>query len=151
MLESRLTDEARVALTRYSSDNAAHTLLPLWHQFETYLQSRGPLPSHILEIPEEWLRAYAAFLDYQDCHVDDALVCLSAVLLICLHAGYDGKILRSIVIPRIRRPIENRQWDAFRLRTYKPLDAAQLGQIRKKRAKRDACKGTPACSADSPT
>lgn len=139
MLESPLTEEARGALNRYSSDNAVKTLLPLWRQFEDFLQSRSGLPTSILGIPEDTLRAYASYLDDQDCHVDDALVALSAVLLVCLHAGYSGKVLRAIVIPRIRRPVENRQWDAFRLRTYQPLESSQLARSRRRRAKRDAC------------
>ena len=138
MPESNLTEEARIALNRYSSDNAAKTLMPLWRQFEDFLQSHRVLPSSILDIPEDALRAYATYLDYRDCHVDDALVALSAMLLVCLHAGYNGKILRSVVIPRIRRPVENRQWDAFRLRTYQPLESAQLARSRRRRAKREA-------------
>lgn len=139
MLESRLSKEARIALGRYRSDNAAQTLLPLWHQFESFLQSLDAVPPSILEIPEASFREYATFLDYQDCHVDDALIALSAVLLVCLHAGYNAKILRSIVIPRVRRPVENRRWDAFRLRTYLPLDPSQLIRARRRRAKREAC------------
>lgn len=139
MLESRLTQEARVALSRYSSANASQTLLPLWRRFEDFLQTRGALPSCIHEISEESLHAYATFLDYQDCHVDDALIGLGAVLLVCLHAGYNAKTLRSIVIPRIRRPLASRQWDAFRVRTYEPLDAAQLARERRQRARRSAC------------
>ncbi|MEI7293995.1 hypothetical protein WCQ02_17780 [Paraburkholderia tropica] len=138
MPESALTEEARLALERYGSDNASKTLLPLWRQFEGFLQSRGGLPAAILNIPEESLRAYANYLDYEDCHVDDALVALSAVLLVCLHAGYSGKSLRTIVIPRIRRPVENRQWDAFRLRTYQPLESSQLARSRRRRGKREA-------------
>ncbi|WP_028208497.1 hypothetical protein [Paraburkholderia nodosa] len=138
MLESPLTEEARGVLSRYSSENAVKTLLPLWRQFEDFLQSRGLSPTSILDIPEDTLRAYANHLDHQDCHVDDALVALSAVLLVCLHAGYSGKVLRSVVIPRIRRPIENRQWDAFRLRTYLPLESSQLARSRRRRAKREA-------------
>ncbi|MEX3999095.1 hypothetical protein AB4Y38_09385 [Paraburkholderia sp. EG285A] len=138
MLDSPLTEEARGALNRYSSENAVKTLLPLWRQFEGFLQSRGLSPTSILDIPEDTLRAYASHLDYQDCHVDDALVALSAVLLVCLHAGYSGKVLRSVVIPRIRRPIESRQWDAFRLRTYQPLESSQLARSRRRRAKREA-------------
>lgn len=138
MLESPLTEEAREALNRYSSENAVTTLLPLWRQFEDFLQSHSASPASILNIPEDALRAYASYLDYQDCHVDDALIALSAVLLICLHAGYSGKVLRTVVIPRIRRPIENRQWDAFRLRTYQPLESSQLARSRRRRAKREA-------------
>jgi hypothetical protein len=138
VLESPLTEEARGALNRYSSENAAKTLLPLWRQFEDFLQSHGLSPTSILDIPEDTLRAYASHLDHQDCHVDDALVALSAVLLVCLHAGYSGKVLRSVVIPRIRRPIANRQWDAFRLRTYQPLESSQLARSRRRRAKREA-------------
>lgn len=149
MLESKLSEEARVVLSRYSSDKAAQTLLPLWLKFEDFLQSLGPLPSSIPDISEESLRAYATFLDYQDCHVDDALVALSAVLLVCLHAGYNAKILRSVVIPRIRRPIQNRQWDAFRLRTYKPLEYSQLARSRRPRNKRKASAGDPAHTDDS--
>lgn len=149
MLESKLSEEARVVLSRYSSDKAAQTLLPLWLKFEDFLQSLGPLPSSIPDISEESLRAYATLLDYQDCHVDDALVALSAVLLVCLHAGYNAKILRSIVIPRIRRPIQNRQWDAFRLRTYKPLEYSQLARSRRPRNKRNASAGDPAHIDDS--
>jgi hypothetical protein len=137
-LESRLSEEARTSLSRYSSDKAAQTLLPLWLQFEAFLLTRGTLPSSIPDIPEESLRAYATSLDNQDCHVDDALVSLSAVLLVCLHAGYNAKVLRTIVIPRIRRPVENRQWDAFRLRTYQPLEYTQLIRNRKRRAKQEA-------------
>ena len=137
--ESRLIEEARIALHRYRSEKAVDTLLPLWLQFEDFLQSCDLLPASILDIPEQTLRAYATYLDYQDCHVDDALIALSAVLLVCLHAGYDGKILRSVVIPRIRRPVENRQWDAFRLRTYRPLDPSQLVRSRRRRARREAC------------
>lgn len=139
MLESSLTAEARLALNRYSSDNPIRTLLPLWRQFEDFLQSHSRMPASILEIPEDTLRAYASYLDYRDCHVDDALVALSAVLLVCLNAGYSGKVLRTIVIPRIRRPVENRQWDAFRLRTYQPLESSQLARSRRRRAKREAC------------
>ena len=138
MLESRLSEEARIALSRYGSDKAAQTLLPLWLEFEGFLQSRGALPSSIADIPEASLRAYATFLDYRDCHIDDALVALSAVLLVCLHAGHNARILRSVVIPRIRRPIQNRQWDAFRLRTYRPLETAQLARNRKRRAEQNA-------------
>jgi hypothetical protein len=97
------------------------------------------MPASILEIQEDMLRAYASDLDYRDCHVDDALVALSAVILVCLHAGYSGKVLRTIVIPRIRRPVENRQWDAFRVRTYQPLESSQLARSRGRRAKREAC------------
>lgn len=139
MLETPLTAEARLALNRYSSDNPIRTLLPLWRQFEDFLQSHSRMPASILEIPEDTLRAYASYLDYRDCHVDDALVALSAVLLVCLNAGYSGKVLRTIVIPRIRRPVENRQWDAFRLRTYQPLESSQLARSRRRRAKREAC------------
>ena len=138
MLESSLTAQARIALNRYSSDKAVKTLLPLWLKFEDFLLSRSGLPASILDIPEETLRAYASHLDHWDCHVDDALVALSAVLLVCLHAGYSGKVLRTIVIPRIRRPVENRQWDAFRLRTYQPLESSQLARSRRRRAKREA-------------
>ncbi|HKR40915.1 MAG TPA: hypothetical protein VJU59_14770 [Paraburkholderia sp.] len=139
MLESPLTEEARVALSRYSSDNAIKTLLPLWQQFEDFLRSYSEMPASILDIPEDTLRAYASYLDYRDCHVDDALVALSAVHLVFLHAGYSGKVLRTIVIPRVRRPVENRQWDAFRLRTYQPLESSQLARSRRRRAKREAC------------
>ncbi|WP_321931169.1 hypothetical protein [Paraburkholderia guartelaensis] len=139
MLEPPLTEEARLALNRYSSDNPVKTLLPLWRQFEDFLQSHSGMPASILDIPEDTLRAYASYLDYRDCHVDDALVALSAVLLVCLHAGYSGKVLRTIVIPRIRRPVENRQWDAFRSRTYQPLESSQLARSRRRRAKREAC------------
>ncbi|MDR3099694.1 MAG: hypothetical protein LBV73_21835 [Paraburkholderia sp.] len=149
MLESKLSEEARSALSRYSSNKAAQTLLPLWLQFENFLQSHSTGPSSILDIPEESLRAYATFLDYQDCHVDDALVALSAVLLVCLHAGYNAKILRSIVIPRVRRPIQNRQWDAFRLRTYRPLEYSQLARSRRRRNKREANASNPAQIEDS--
>ena len=151
MLESRLSEEARVALSRYSSDKAAQTLLPLWLQFEAFLQSRGTLPSSIPDIPEESLRAYATFLDYRDCHVDDALIALSAVLLVCLHAGYNAKVLRSIVIPRIRRPVQNRQWDAFRVRTYRPLEYSQRAQSRRRRTKHEACASDLARTEDSVT
>ncbi|WP_321912854.1 hypothetical protein [Paraburkholderia sp. J11-2] len=139
MLETPLTAQARLALNRYSSDNPIRTLLPLWRQFEDFLQSHSRMPASILEIPEDTLRAYASYLDYRDCHVDDALVALSAVLLVCLNAGYSGKVLRTIVIPRIRRPVENRQWDAFRLRTYQPLESSQLARSRRRRAKREVC------------
>jgi len=149
MLESKLSEEARTVLSRYSSDKAAQTLLPLWLKFEDFLKSCGTLPSSIPDIPEESLRAYATFLDYQDCHVDDALVALSAVLLVCLHAGYNAKILRSVVIPRIRRPVQNRQWDAFRLRTYKPLEYSQLARSRRPRNKREASASDPAHIGDS--
>lgn len=138
MLKTLLIDEARIALNRYSGDNAAKTLLPLWCEFEGFLQSHGLLPTSILDISEETLRSYATHLDYGDSHVDDALVALSAVLLVCLHAGYPARILRTIVIPRIRRPVENRQWDAFRLRTYRPLESSQLARSRRRRAKREA-------------
>ncbi|CAN7429434.1 hypothetical protein LJR267_002848 [Paraburkholderia hospita] len=151
MLESRLSEEARIALHRYRSDNAAQTLLPLWRQFEGFLQSLGEVPSAILEIPEASLRAYATFLDYRDCHVDDALIALSAVLLVCLHASYNARILRSIVIARIRRPVENRRWDAFRLRTYLPLESSQLARSRGRRAKRETCAGNAAHIEDSLT
>lgn len=151
MLESRLSEEARIALSRYSSDKAAQTLLPLWLEFEGFLQTCGTLPSSIADIPEASLRAYATFLDYRDCHVDDALVALSAVLLVCLHAGYNAKILRSIVIPRIRRPIENRQWDAFRFRTYRPLEYSQLARSRRRRTKHEACASDSARTEDSVT
>jgi hypothetical protein len=142
VVESRLSEEARIALSRYNSDKAAQTLLPLWLQFEGFLQSCGAFPPSIPDIPEESLRAYATFLDYQDSHVDDALIALSAVLLVCLHAGYSARVLRSIVIPRVRRPVENRQWDAFRLRTYQPLESCQLARSRRRRARREACAGT---------
>ncbi|WP_028218374.1 hypothetical protein [Paraburkholderia oxyphila] len=148
MSESQLSEEARISLSRYSSDKAARMLLPLWLEFEGFLQSRGVLPSAIPDIPEESLRAYATFLDYRDCHIDDALVALSAVLLVCLHAGYNARILRSIVIPRIRRPIQNRQWDAFRLRTYRPLEASQLARNRKRRAEQEACTSDQARNED---
>ncbi|CAD6554701.1 hypothetical protein LMG28140_05514 [Paraburkholderia metrosideri] len=139
MLESPLTGAARAALNRYSSKKAVETLLPLWLQFEDFLRSNSLSTASILDIPEDTLRAYASYLDHRDCHVDDALVALSAVLLVCLHAGYSGKILRSVVIPRIRRPVENRQWDAFRLRTYQPLESSQFARSRRRRAKREAC------------
>lgn len=151
MLESRLSQEARIALSRYSSDKAARTLLPPWLQFEAFLQSRGTLPSSIPDIPEESLRAYATFLDYRDWHVDDALVALSAVLLVCLHAGYNARILRSVVIPRIRRPVQNRQWDAFRARTYRPLEPSQLVRSRRRRTKREACASDPVRIEESVT
>ncbi|TXC88938.1 hypothetical protein FRZ40_16000 [Paraburkholderia azotifigens] len=144
MLESRLSEEARMALSRYSSDKATRTLLPLWHRFEAFLQSRGTLPSSIPDIPEESLRAYATYLDYQDTHVDDALIALSAVLLVCLHAGCNARVLRSIVIPRIRRPIRNRQWEAFRLRTYRPLEYSERAHSRRRPVRHDACAGEPA-------
>lgn len=151
MLETNLSKEARIVLSRYSSDKAVQTLLPLWLQFENFLQSRGTLPSSIPDIPEESLRAYATFLDYQDCHVDDALVALGGVHLVCLHAGYNAKILRTIVIPRIRRPIQNRQWDAFRLRTYRPLEYSQLARSRRRRNKHEASASDPARIDDSVT
>jgi hypothetical protein len=151
VLESRLSEEARIALSRYSSDKAAQTLLPLWLQFEAFLQSRGTMPSSIPDIPEESLRAYATSLDYRDWHVDDALIALSAVLLVCLHAGYNAKILRSIVIPRIRRPVQNRQWDAFRSRTYQPLEYSQLARSRRRRTNHEACASDPARIEDSVT
>ncbi|MFP3553172.1 hypothetical protein SB861_20990 [Paraburkholderia sp. SIMBA_049] len=149
MLESRLSEEARIVLSRYSSDKAARTLLPLWLQFEAFLQSRGTLPPSIPDIPEESLRAYATYLDYQDAHVDDALIALSAVLLVCLHAGCKAKVLRSIVIPRIRRPVRNRQWEAFRLRTYRPLEYSERAHSRKRHIKHDACASEPARIEDS--
>ncbi|MFX1684429.1 hypothetical protein PWR05_07365 [Paraburkholderia sp. A2RI-6] len=151
MLESKLSEEVRIALSRYSSNKAAQTLLPLWLQFENFLKSHGTAPASILDIPEESLRTYATFLDYQDCHVDDALVALSAVLLVCLHAGYNAKILRSIVIPRVRRPVQNRQWDAFRLRTYRPLEYSQLARSTRRRNKREASASDPAHVGDSVT
>ncbi|WP_227746785.1 hypothetical protein [Paraburkholderia franconis] len=138
-------------LSRYSSDKAAQTLLPLWLQFEAFLQSHGTLPSSIPDIPEESLRAYATFLDYGDRHVDDALIALSAVLLVCLHANYNARVLRSIVIPRIRRPVQNRQWDAFRLRTYQPLEYSQLARSRRRRARHEACASGAARIEDSVT
>jgi hypothetical protein len=109
------------------------------------------MPSSIPDIPEESLRAYATSLDYRDWHVDDALIALSAVLLVCLHAGYNAKILRSIVIPRIRRPVQNRQWDAFRSRTYQPLEYSQLARSRRRRTKHEACASDPARIEDSVT
>lgn len=139
MPESPLTEDARAALNRYSSKKAVETLLPVWLQFEDFLRSHSLSPTFIVDIPEDTLRAYASYLDHRDCHVDDALVALSAVLLVCLRAGYNGKILRSVVIPRIRRPVENRQWNAFRLRTYRPLESSQLARSRRRRAKREAC------------
>jgi len=151
VLETKLSEEARFVISRYDSDKATQTLLPLWLQFEDFLQSRGTLPSSIPDIPEESLRVYATFLDYRDCHVDDALIALSAVLLVCLHAGYNAKILRSIVIPRIRRPIQNRQWDAFRLRTYRPLEYSQLARSRRRRSKREANTSDPASVESSVT
>ncbi|WP_129561396.1 hypothetical protein [Paraburkholderia dokdonensis] len=151
MFESKLSEEAHAALSRYSSDKAAQTLQPLWLQFENFLRSHGTVPLSILSIQEESLRAYATFLDYQDCHVDDALVALSAVLLVCLHAGYNAKILRSVVIPRIRRPIQNRQWDAFRLRTYRPLEYSQLARSRRRRTKHETSASDSAHSDDSVT
>lgn len=138
MRDTALTDEARAALNRYSSDRALETLLPLWRAFESFLEKDSARPASITEIPEQSLRAYATLLDYSERHVDDALVALSAVLLICLHAGYPARVLRTIVIPRIRRPVENRQWDAFRLRTYQPLESSQLARSRRLRAKREA-------------
>jgi hypothetical protein len=149
VFESRLTDEARTVLSRYSSDKAALTLLPLWLQFEAFLLSRGTPPLSIHDIPEETLRAYATYLDYQDTHVDDALIALSAVLLVCLHAGCNARVLRSIVIPRIRRPVRNRQWEAFRLRTYKPLEYGERAHSRKRHIVRDVCAGEPARIEDS--
>ena len=138
MTESKLYEEARTTLGRYqNSDNAARTLLPLWLRFEAFLLSLGAMPPSILEIPEQSLRAYATHLDYQDCHVDEALIPLAAVLLICLHAGYSATILRSIVIARVRRPVENRQWDAFRVRTYQPLPSSQRARSRRRRAERE--------------
>ncbi len=125
--------------------------MPLWLQFDNFLQSHGTVPSSILSIPEGSLRAYATFLDYQECHVDDALVALSAVFLVCLHAGYNAKILRSIVIPRIRRPVQNRQWDAFRLRTYRPLEYSQLARSRRRRSKHEASDSDSAQREDSDT
>ncbi|MEX3931177.1 hypothetical protein AB4Y32_05015 [Paraburkholderia phymatum] len=151
MLESRLSEEARTALSRYSNGKAVQTLLPLWLQFEAFLQSRGTLPSSIPDIAEDSLRAYATFLDYGDRHVDDALVALSAVLLVCLHAGYNARILRSIVIPRIRRPVQNRQWDAFRARTYQRLEYSQFARSRRRRAEDEARAGDPARIEDSLT
>lgn len=151
MLESRLSEEARTILSRYNSDKAIQTLMPLWLQFDSFLRSRSTVPSSILSISEESLRAYATFLDYQECHVDDALVALSAVFLVCLHAGYNAKTLRSIVIPRIRRPVQNRQWDAFRLRTYRPLESSQLARSRRRRSKHEASNSDPTQRADSDT
>lgn len=128
-----------MTLERYqNSENAARTLLPQWLKFEEFLLSQGTMPSSIREIPEESLRAYSTLLDHQDCHVDDALIRLAAVLLVCLHAGYSAKILRTVVIPRVRRPVENRQWDAFRARTYTPLPSSQRARSRRRRAKREA-------------
>ena len=139
MLETRLTEEARMTLERYrNSENAARTLLPQWLKFEKFLLSQGTMPPSIREIPDESLRAYSTLLDYQDCHVDEALIPLAAVLLICLHAGYSAKILRTVVIPRVRRPVENRQWDAFRVRTYTPLPSSQHARSRRRRAQREA-------------
>jgi hypothetical protein len=115
------------------------------------LRSRSTVPSSVLSISEESLRAYATFLDYQECHVDDALVALSAVFLVCLHAGYSAKILRSIVIPRVRRPVQNRQWDAFRLRTYRPLESSQLARSRRRRSKHEASNSDPTQREDSDT
>ncbi len=149
MLESRLSEEARMALSRYSSEKAARTLLPLWFQFEAFLQSRGTFPSSIPDLAEESLREYATFLDYQDCHVDDALIALSAVLLVCLHAGYNARSLRSIVISRIRRPVQNRQWDAFRARTYQRLESSELIRNRKRRNSHEARTSDPARIEDS--
>lgn len=138
MPDSLLTEQARITLTRYSGAGAVGTLLPLWAKFEKFLESVGPLPASIVDIPEQALREYATHLDYQDCHIDDALVALSAVLLVCLRAGYSSKVLRTVVIARIRRPIENRQWDAFRLRTYQPLASSQRARSRRRRARREA-------------
>ena len=138
MPHSLLTEQAHITLKRYSGAGAIGTLLPLWAKFEKFLEALGPLPASILDIPEQALRAYATHLDYQDCHIDDALVALSAVLLVCLRAGYSAKVLRTVVIARIRRPIENRQWDAFRLRTYQPLESSQRARSRRRRAKREA-------------
>ncbi|WP_322042820.1 hypothetical protein [Paraburkholderia sp. J67] len=138
MSDLQLTEQACATLTRYRGVGAIDTLLPLWHEFERFLESLGPLPASILDIPEQTLHAYATHLDYQDCHIDDALVALSAVLLICLRAGYSAKVLRTVVIARIRRPVENRQWDAFRLRTYQPLESSQRARSRRRRARREA-------------
>ena len=139
MQESTLTKEARMTLRRYqNSENAARTLLPHWCRFEEFLLSWGAMPNSIREIPEQALRDYAMLLDYQDCHVDAALIPLSSVFLICLHAGYSANILRSITIPRVLRPRENRQWDAFRARTYTPLPSSQSARSRRRRAKREA-------------
>lgn len=138
MPDLQLTEQACVMLNRYSAVGAIDTLLPLWREFEQFLESLGPLPASILDIPEHALCAYATHLDYQDCHIDDALVALSAVLLVCLRAGYSAKVLRTVVIARIRRPIENRQWDAFRLRTYQPLESSQRARSRRRRARREA-------------
>ncbi|MFL9935915.1 hypothetical protein P0D88_44325 [Paraburkholderia sp. RL18-103-BIB-C] len=152
VLESPLTGDARATLNRYSSKKAVETLLPLWLQFEDFLRSLSLSPASILDIPEDTLRAYASYLDHRDCHVDDALVALSAVLLVCMHAGYNGKILRSVVIPRIRRPVENRLWAAFRLRTYQPLESSKIARSRRRLAKREACAqdngraDTPSCT-----
>lgn len=145
MLESQLTGQARTALSRYGSEQAAGTLLPLWLQFEAFLHTQhGTLPSSIPDIPEQSLRAYATFLDYQDSHVDDALVALSAVLLVCLHAGYNARALRTIVIPRIRRPVRHRHWDAFRLRTYQPLPYAERAHSRSRKARQEGGAGETA-------
>lgn len=137
MPDLQLTEQACVTLNRYSGAGAIDTLLPLWREFVRFLESLGPLPTSILDIPEQTLHAYATHLDYRDCHIDDALVALSAVLLICLRAGYSAKVLRTVVIARIRRPVENRQWDAFRLRTYQPLESSQLARSRRRRARRE--------------
>jgi hypothetical protein len=151
MLESRLTAEARTVLGHYGSDNPIEKLLPLWCDFEVFLQTLQVLPPSIREIPEASLRAYAALLQARDCHVDDALVALSAVLLICLRAGYRADILRQIVIPRIRRPVENRQWDAFRKDSYKSLGGAKNAENYRRRTKAKASSGRPACTESEST
>jgi len=133
-----LINEARTTLNVYDDrKRAIRTLLPLWRAFLKFLQSRGPMPPTIIEIPEQSLRDYANFLDYQDISVDDALIRLAAVLLICRRAGHSAKVLHTIVIPRVRRPVAGRRWESFRARAYEPLKSCELARSRKRRRKRE--------------
>lgn len=137
MQDSKLNEEAREILGRYDdSENAERVLLAHWRYFEDFLRVRGPAPESVVEIPAESLHAFAEYLDYQDTHVDDCLISLSTVLLIMLRGGYDAKVLRTVCIPRVRKPVENRRVESFRARTYKPLDSSQLARSRRRRAKR---------------
>ncbi|WP_321959670.1 hypothetical protein [Paraburkholderia sp. J69-1] len=138
MPASALVQEAQRVIERYEDKHASATLLPYWQSFERFLASLGDWPQSIQEVSPDALRAYAQHLDRQAIDVDEALVKLSAVTLICLHAGYPAQELRSAVIPRVRRPTENRVWKSFRAREYQKLESSQLARSRRRRMNRQA-------------
>jgi hypothetical protein len=122
MEESTLCKEAHAIVSALDESEAARdALMPRWGVFENFLKTLGPLPDNIPAIPASALAEYAGFVDHQDIHVDDALLLLGAVRLICLQAGCDVKKLGAMVIPRIKRQVKGRRYESFREREYYPL------------------------------